>query len=664
MLTLSENECIELINKGECFHATVEHGAFIIKIDEYSPVVCAAIHNGHQLRDDLKKTFLLTNKEQAYEESPYTADLISSFPIVLIGNDSRFEYDLNRARTLSTSTKTTKDKPVWKKALTIKQRGVSHAKHDAFYNVVKALITKLELQFKNTIVFDVHSYNYQRINKASPTFNIGSSQIDMERWGAIARKFQLQLNKIDLPNMDAYAATDEVFHGRGYLITHISAHFDNTLVLPIEVKKVFMDETNGELFPLVLEELKAGLKQAISETTAFFMRKYNKQKSARSSDILSSSLAPEIINLDRQLVDLCENVETLNYINPINIASERKKFFSTKNTGSPDFHYKQLNIDPYQFREKLYKLPVSDIMDADIQQLYRHTIDNLANKIDLLTSIGTDDFVYNSLRYYGEPNRQDIANAEFILRAPEIEGEFEESIHDADYAVSYYKEQAAKWNLQCRIEKSAKLVAKAMVNNEKRLLLINKDATFTRSELQGYAFHELGIHMLTTINAKESQLKVFSIGLTGNTHTQEGLAIFSEYCSGNLTLARLKTLALRVIAVKYMLEHGDFTKTYQLLMANYGVSSANAFTLTTRVYRGGGFTKDHLYLKGFRDILNIRTEANIEDLLVGKTGLLDFSVISEMIERGLINKPTSLFPLEIERDKPMSILDYLVSSIK
>ena len=664
MLTLSEKECISLINKGECFHAEVQSASFIVKIDEYVPLVCAAIHNGNNLRRDLQKTFLLTEKERFKEESPYTSDLISSFPIVLIGNDSRFEYDLNRAKTLSTAFKSTINKQVWQKALTVKQRSISHAKHQSFYNVVEALITKLEKQFKNAIVFDMHSYNYQHINKVLPTFNIGTSQIDMGRWGAIAKKFEQQLNKIALPNMDAYAATDEVFQGRGYFITHISAHFDNTLVLPVEVKKVFMDEANREVFPLVLEELKAGIKQAISETSAFFMRKYNKQKSAKSADMFSSTLAPEIITVDKRLVALCKNVETLNFINPINIASERKKFLSIKNTGSPDFHYKQLNIDPYQFREQLYKLPVDEIMDADIQQLYRHTIDNLANKIDLLTSIGTDDFVYNSLRYYGEPNRQDVANAEFILRAPEIEGEFEEPIYTADHAVNYYKEQASKWKLKCKIEKSSRLVAKAMVNNDKRLLLINKDALFTSSELKAYAFHELGIHMLTTINAKESQLKVFSIGLAGNTHTQEGLAIFSEYCSGNLTLARLKTLALRVIAVKYMLAHGDFSKTYQLLMTNYGVSSASAFTLTTRVHRGGGFTKDHLYLKGFRDILNVRKTDDIENLLVGKTGLLDFSVISEMIDRDLITKPSSLFPLEIKNNQPMSILDYLVSSIK
>ena len=105
-----------------------------------------------------------------------------------------------------------------------------------------------------------------------------------------------------------YAAADEVFQGRGYFITHISAHFDNTLVLPVEVKKVFMDEANREVFPLVLEELKAGIKQAISETSAFFMRKYNKQKSAKSADMLSSTLAPEIITVDKRLVALCKNV--------------------------------------------------------------------------------------------------------------------------------------------------------------------------------------------------------------------------------------------------------------------------------------------------------------------------------------------------------------------
>ena len=662
MLTLSEAECVERINKGECFHAEVENGAFILKIDEYSPVICAAIHNGHRLREELQKSFLLTKEERFYEEDPYTDELISSFPIAIIGNDSRFEYDLNRAKTLSTYFKTAWDKQVWKKPLSAKQRSKSHTKHQSFYNVLEALIAKIESLFKNAIVFDVHSYNYKRIERSTPTFNIGSSQIDIERWGNIAQHFEKQLNNIILPNIETYAATNDIFHGRGYLITHVNAHFDNTLVLPVEVKKVFMDETTGELYPLVHEELRAGFKQAISETAAFFMRRYCKQRTAKKADVFSSSLGPEIIDLDRKLFSLCKSVETLNYINPINIAGERKKFFGKNGGETPQFTYKQLNINPYQFREKLFKLPIENIMDADIQQLYRHVIDNLAAKIDLLTTIGTDDFIYNSLRYYGEPNRQDIANANFILYAADIASDQEEATFDADAAITYFAETAANWQLKCKIEKSSRIVAKAMVNNEKSLLVINKDAVFTQKELHAFAYHELGIHMLTTINAKNQPLKIFSLGLVGNTHTQEGLAIFSEYCSGSLTLARLKTLALRVIAVNDMLVHHDFTKTYQTLYSGYNLTKEQAFTLTTRVYRGGGFTKDFLYLKGFRDIVALSKEGDLANLLVGKTGLLDYPIITEMIDRGMLEKPKPLFEFKVNYNNP--VLDFIIKSIK
>ncbi|MFT5719607.1 MAG: hypothetical protein ACI9T7_003822 [Oleiphilaceae bacterium] len=663
MLRLSENECIALIKKGECFQAEVEGGAFIVKIDEYCPVVCTAIHNGHRLRSELDKTFLLTKQERFYEEDPYTDELISSFPIVMIGNDSRFEYDLNRAKTLSTYFKTAWDKQVWQKPLSPKQRASSHKKHESFYNVLEALVAQLEKRFKNSIVFDVHSYNHQRIEKDTPTFNVGSSQIDVERWGAIVQHFESQLNKISLPNLDVRAATDEVFQGRGYLITHINAHFDNTLVLPLEVKKVFMDETSGDLYSLVLEELKAGFKQAVSETAAYFVRRFTKRKSTR-VDMLSSSLAPEIIEVDKKLFSLCKNVDTLKFINPINIASERKKFINKKGLVAPNFTYKQLNINPYQFREKLYKLPVDNILDADIQQLYRHVIDNLATKIDLLSSIGSDDFLYNSLKYYGNPDQNDIDNANFILRAPALLTDQEENFHDADYAIAFFKEKALAWGLKCKVEKSSRIVAKAMVNNDKGTLIINRDAQFSESELVAFAYHELGIHMLTTINGKKCKLKVFSLGLAGNTHTQEGLAIYSEYCSGNLTLSRLKILALRVIAVDYMLKHKDFCRTYRTLINQHSVDEKQAFTLTTRVYRGGGFTKDHLYLKGFRDIINLSKTTALDNLLVGKTGVLDFPIISEMVNRGLIFKPTPLFDLTVNKSASDSILDYLVSAIR
>ena len=663
MLTLSEKECIQRIKKRECFHAEVNDGSFTVKIDEYAPLICGAIHNGHRLRAELNKSFLLSKKERYYEEDPFTDELISSFPIQLIGNDSRFEYDLNRAKTLSTYFKTAWNKQVWQKPLTQKQRAISHSKHQSFYNVLEAIVAVIEKQFGNAIIFDIHSYNYKRIEKDTPTFNIGAGQIDVERWGKVIGQFEKQLNKIELPNIDVRAATDEVFHGRGYLISHVNAHFDNTLVLPTEVKKVFMDETSGEVYPLVLEDLKAGFKDSISETAAYFMRRYTKKKSTQKADILSSNLSPEVLELDKKLFSLCKSVETLNFINPINIVAQKNRFLKRNSYLAPNFNYKQLNINPYKFRENLYKLPVDDIYDAGIQQLYRHVIDNLASKIDLLTSIGTDEFVYNSLKYYGEPSNIDIANARFILHLNDEENFEPVTYLNADQAIDYFKYQAQEWQLKCKVEKSGKIVAKAMVNNEKALLLINKDAQFTEKELHAFAYHELGIHMLTTINAKKHPLKVFSLGLTGNTHTQEGIALYSEYCSGSLTISRLKTIALRVIAVQYMLEHGDFVKTYHALMNEFSLDKDFAFTLTTRVYRGGGFTKDYLYLSGLRDIIKVAKAQSIDNLLVGKTGLLDFDVITEMVERGMLDKPQPLFDTSY-RTSGDQVLDFIVNSIK
>lgn len=663
MLTLSKNECIKKIKRRECFSASVESGAFSIKIEEYSPILCAAIHNGHTLRSELTKNFLLTDKERLYEEDPFTQDLVSSFPIVLAGNDSRFEYDLNRAKTLSTYFKTAWDKTVWKRPLTSTQRSKSHAKHQAFYDVLEALIAVVEEDFKSAIIYDIHSYNYKRIAKETPTFNVGTSQIDNERWGNVVNHFVRQLNKIELPNIDTRAAIDEVFHGRGYLITHINSHFDNALVIPVEVKKVFMDEVSGQQYPLVLEELKSGIKQAISQSSAYFMRRYGKKKHYSKAELLSSSLHQSVLKLDKQLYALCKDIETLHFINPINISSERKRFMKMRSDYIPDFRYRQLNIDPYEFRESLYKLPITYIDDADIQQLYRHIVDNLATKIDLLTTIGSEEFVYNSLKYYGEPSSKDIANAQFLLHAPAIGEENEVNFVNANEAVKYFKERAVEWGLKCKIETSSKLVAKAMVNSTKSQLLVNKDARFSRIELEAFAYHELGIHMMTTINAKNQPLKVFSLGLVGNTHTQEGLAIFSEYCSGNLTLGRLKILAMRVIAVNLMLAQNNFQKTYQTLITDYDLEKAQAFTLTTRVYRGGGFTKDYLYLRGFTDILSLyHNKQPMDNLLVGKTGLLDLATINEMVSRGLLSEPVSLFELKPTKQSP--IIDYLISGIR
>ncbi|MFC6668916.1 tyrosine/phenylalanine carboxypeptidase domain-containing protein [Marinobacterium aestuariivivens] len=214
------------------------------------------------------------------------------------------------------------------------------------------------------------------------------------------------------------------------------------------------------------------------------------------------------------------------------------------------------------------------------------------------------------------------------------------------------------------MELSDQLIAAAMVNNGRKALLVRRSAKVSPVELHALAHHELGVHMTTSLNAQLQPLEVFSLGLPGATHTQEGLAIFSEYLSGNLTLKRLKSLAQRVIAVDLMIRYGDFCRTWRTLVEDYGVEHEEAFRVCTRVHRGGGFTKDHLYLSGFRDALQLHRSRDIRGLFIGKTGFEYLDLIDDLLARELLAAPKYL-PVCLEQPgQSAPELDYLVACIR
>ena len=663
MQTLSEQEILRLIENSEPFEATLSDGSFRIKVEDYVPVICAAVHDGNRLRTELHGNCMLDQAERYYEEDPYTGEMIDAMPITLVGCDSRYEYDLNRPLSLCVY-KHAWGKQVWRRKPGSTHLKHSHDKHRCFYRVLDALISKLQRQFRACVVFDVHSYNHLRRGDQAVTFNLGSEQIDMERWGPVVRQFRKALAAVNLPNVEVSAEIDRVFQGKGYLISHVNSRFENTLVLPTEVAKVYMDELSGEPYPLVINQLKDELKQAISGTAALFARRHTRQHRMNRSDILSSAEDPVLTGVDRELYRIARGVETLQYINPINIRQERKLFLARNGNYQPQFRYRQLKIDPYLFREKLYRLPVEEIRDPGVQQLYRSVIDGFAEKIDLLVSIGSGQFLYNSLRYYGEPSEQDTANARFLLYAPSEAETTEPASIAAEEMVEYFRQTADAWGLECKIETSTRMVAKAMVNNSRRTLLVRKDVKVTQTELEALAHHELGVHMVTTLNAREQPLKVFSLGLPSNTHTQEGLAILSEYLSGNISLERLQTLALRVLAVHEMLRHGDFRRTWLYLHEEHSLDREDAFSLATRVHRGGGFTKDYLYLRGLRDAVHRYQQQDITGLFIGKTGFEYLPIIDELIERDILKRPRFLPGFMQQPRDSTAILNYLISAIR
>jgi uncharacterized protein (TIGR02421 family) len=662
MLKLSEAEILKRIDAGELFECTADDEAFTLKVEDYTPAIFTAIHAGHQMRQASAKHCALDESERLCEEAPYTCQLIDSMPITLIAGDSRYEYDLNSPLATCIDKKN-QGKKVWLSALPAGARKHSIERHQRFYRILDALVAKVEQRYGACVVFDVQAFNYLAYERDMPTFHVGTEQLDQERWSKSINHFQQCLTRVDLGGTPVSASCNEDFGGRGYLIAHINSRFQNTLVLPLEVKKVFMDELKGELYPLVLQHLKQELKRCFTDTAAFFSRRHTRKQRAKRVDMLSSQVDPSIKHIDKALYSLAKGLETLVYINPTNIAEEKKRFFSRHGKYRPVFRYRPLNIDPYLFREKLYRLPLDQIRDPSIQQMYRQVIDDLSSKIDLLVSAGQPGFVYNSLQYYGEPSINDEKNAAFLLHANEFEVASEKTV-DAQEMLRRFREHAEYLGMPCRIELSGRMVAAAMVLNSKKMVYVNKDVSLSEAEAKALLHHELGVHMATTLNASRQSLKVFSLGMPGNTMTQEGLAILNEFHSGNVSLSRLKELALRVVAVREMLNHGDFSHTFSYLVDEHKIETERAFKLAVRVHRGGGFSKDYLYLRGVAMALDLHQKQDLSNLYIGKTGFEFLPIVNEMVSRGLVQAPVFV-PEFLHKPEPVeSVLSYLMHSIR
>lgn len=372
----------------------------------------------------------------------------------------------------------------------------------------------------------------------------------------------------------------------------------------------------------------------------------------------------ELQSLDDSLHALVSNIDILDAVSPLNYRDEKKAFFEGHYSKVPNFIYKKSTIDAFGLKRGLFNLPLEKIQDEDLRQIYLDIIDSYIDKIDQFKSIGTGDFLYDSLRYYGEPSEKDIRNAHFVLHLPETassdENEATLNASDIELLLKNFAEQRA---YEYVLKKDDAMIANALVSGT--TIKINTSAKVSKTEAMALAHHEVGVHLVTTLNGRAQPLKILSIGCPLNTMTQEGMAILAEYLAGCLTIKRLKVLALRVLAVDSMLKEKNFRTTFLLLREEYHVSEEQAFTITARVFRGGGFTKDFLYLQGFHQMLNAyESEPNFNHLLAGKTSIEYLPAITSLINKGVLRAPKFIAPAFMEPVNNSDAHKFIAHAIK
>lgn len=375
-----------------------------------------------------------------------------------------------------------------------------------------------------------------------------------------------------------------------------------------------------------------------------------------------------LLEIDRNIDALVKQIELLSYVNPTNIEEEKSRFFSSKYLTDPVFKYPTINFDRFELHRKLFTQSLELIEDDAVRNLYEDIIYAYSGLIQCIQTVGSGKkFYYNCLRCFGTPTENDVENAKFILHFEDENKDVPafQPKYNATETEIHFKRFSEKYNFNYSITHSDKISAIAMVLNNVKTLVLNSNHTYSDNEIAVLTNHEIGVHMVTTMNGLLHPLKIFSHGFPNNEETQEGLAVFSEYMSNNLTITRLKELAYRVIAVDSLAKGYSFSRTFRLLHNQYDLEREEAFYITVRAHRGGGFTKDYLYLTGLKKVYDYYHEGkDLGLLLTGKVSLEYIDEIKSLIEKDLAVPAKHITDSYAVNNNTNKKVDFILRSLK
>jgi uncharacterized protein (TIGR02421 family) len=264
----------------------------------------------------------------------------------------------------------------------------------------------------------------------------------------------------------------------------------------------------------------------------------------------------------------------------------------------------------------------------------------------------TRRFLPGSLQVFGSVDEELADTAETILSrvAPRSRGDGgksltpEECAARAREAIAEYRAAHPGFKAKARVREDippGMLVSRGS-------LLIGARSRISESRMASLVHHEVGTHLLTYYNGRAQPFRQLYSGLAGYEELQEGLAVLGEYLAGGLNRSRLRLLAARVVAVKSLVDGASFVETFRVLHRGHGMDRRAAYNVTMRVHRSGGLTKDSIYLRGLRGLLeHMAAEPDLDLLYVGKIGLRHVPVIEELMLRGVL-KPAPLRPAYLD----------------
>lgn len=221
-----------------------------------SPLIVAAIHNGHNVRPEILPYLNLSEDQRLREEDPYTTEWLAISDSTIKVHKSRFEVDINRSRDKCIYLKPEDawGLEVWNKPLPKDMIEKSLEIYDEFYSRLKGGMDKFLAQHEWVIVYDMHSYNYRREGpdqfdspEENPEINIGTKNLNREHWSPVVDELLTRMKKFNFEGRHLDVRENVKFGGGYFSHWLYETYGDRVCPIAIEVKKFFMDEWTGEI---------------------------------------------------------------------------------------------------------------------------------------------------------------------------------------------------------------------------------------------------------------------------------------------------------------------------------------------------------------------------------------------------------------------------------
>lgn len=416
-------------------------------------------------------------------------------------------------------------------------------------------------------------------------------------------------------------------------------------VLGLEVGPIWRNRDTGEVYPPVLLELRRKLSAPMRRLFFDFARAKTTHHPRHYHMLGRRAVVKAVWGVDRRLAEVSESFDFLLQVTPVDAERAWRQFEKSRFTRRPTFHYRPLPLGPALLKRRLFAAPIERIEDPTLALLFRQKQDELDRQITMLADIGKPSFLHGSVQVYGSVDDDLLALARGLLeRLPSRpRGEAAKDCLDAEQLARRAREELAHY-----LGKDAVAAGDVQVRPDMHTglmvsqgsLLIGHRARVPTERVEALLQHEIGVHVVTYRNALAQPFQQLHTGLAGYEALQEGLAVLAEYLAGGLSRPRLRLLAARVVAVRRMLDGASFVDVFRELSRTWGFDRKAAFSVAMRVFRGGGLTKDALYLDGLRQVLDYLGRGNeIAPLLIGKVGAEHLPLMRELRWRGVLREP-------------------------